>query len=121
MDNSQTRAAIACLKRMVTLQPENVSGWQNLAVAQFMRGLFDDGLASCLEVLECDPANRMTLFNLAVACERIGRYDEGLDWVEQALHLSPRDLTFQKLQFRLRVLKAINRVRSWFGASRENS
>jgi predicted Zn-dependent protease len=36
-DTGQNRAAIACLKRLVQAEPRNVSAWQNLAVAQFMR------------------------------------------------------------------------------------
>ena len=69
MDNGQGRAAIACLKRMISIEPDNVSGWQNLAVAQFMRGQYDDGIDSCEEALRREPQNVLTLFNLALANE----------------------------------------------------
>jgi tetratricopeptide (TPR) repeat protein len=115
MDNGQGRAAIACLKRMTTVDPDNVSGWQNLAVAQFMRGQYDQGIASCEEALSRDPANLLTLFNLALAHENLGRYGEALRWVARGLAVEPRDLSFQKLEFRLRVLRLARHLRRGIG------
>jgi tetratricopeptide (TPR) repeat protein len=112
MDNGQSRAAIACLKRMISTDPGSASGWQNLAVAQFMRGLYEDGIASSLHALEQEPENLPTLFNLALANEHLSRYEEALHWVGRGLALEPTDLSFQKLEFRVRVLKILRPIRS---------
>jgi len=111
MDNGQTRPAIACLKRMTSVDPDNVSGWQNLAVAQFMRGLYEAGIESCHEALKRDPENLLTIFNLAVAYENVGHYAQALRWVRTGLSVDPRDLSFQKLEFRLRVMGIVQRIR----------
>jgi tetratricopeptide (TPR) repeat protein len=111
MDNGQSRAAIACLKRMITLDPQSVSGWQNLAVAQFMRGHYADGIASCQQALKLEPENTLTIYNLALAHERVQRYDDALHLVRRGLELEPRDAAFQKLEFRLRVMKVLHHVR----------
>jgi tetratricopeptide (TPR) repeat protein len=111
MDNGQRRAAVACLKRMVLARPDNVSGWQNLAIAQFMRGQYDDGIESCRRVLERDSKNLPTMFNLALAYEQLGRYDRALAWVMNGLAIEPRDPSFENLRFRLRMLKIVGRLR----------
>ena len=110
MDNGQNRPAIACLKRMTTVDPENVSGWQNLAVAQFMRGQYEPGIESCEEALKRDPDNLPTIFNLALAYENVRRYGRALHWVRRGLEIDPRDLAFQKLEFRLRVMGVLHRA-----------
>jgi tetratricopeptide (TPR) repeat protein len=115
MDNGQGRAAIACLKRLISVDPDNVSGYQNLAVAQFMRGLYADGIASCEAALERDPASSLTIFNLALAYETIGRYGDALGWVERGLKLDPRDIALQRLEFRLRLLRAVQPLRRLLG------
>jgi tetratricopeptide (TPR) repeat protein len=111
MDNGQSRAAIACLKRMTTVDPKNISGWQNLAVAQFTRGQYQAGIESSEEALKRDPENLVTLYNLALAHENAGNYAEALRWVACGLNLEPRDLTFQKLEFRLKVMSGLQKVR----------
>src|SRR5205823_3390663 len=61
MDVGDLRALIACLKRLVQLRPDHAKAWQNLAVAQFLRGRYDDGLISSEEALKCDPMNLMAI------------------------------------------------------------
>jgi tetratricopeptide (TPR) repeat protein len=109
MDCDGYRTAIACLKRLVTLQPECRDAWLNLAVAQFRRGLYRQGIRSCQQALELEPANRLAMYNLAVAHERMGEYDEALQWARAALKLQPRDVNMQRLEFRLRALR-------WWGS-----
>jgi len=38
MDSSGLGVIVACLKRLVQIEPKNLRGWQNLAVAQFLVG-----------------------------------------------------------------------------------
>lgn len=104
IDTRQTRAAVACLKRLVAIDPEQVDAWQNLAVAQFMVGRYDDGIASCQEALRRDPDNVMAMYNLGLAYEHLRRYDEALRWVRLGLEKAPKDLSLQKLELRVRVL-----------------
>jgi tetratricopeptide (TPR) repeat protein len=104
VDTSQTRAAVACLKRLVQIEADNVDAWQNLAVAQFMIGRYEDGIASCQEALARDADNVMAMYNLALAYEHLGRYEDALAWVRRGLAKQPKDISLQKLELRVRVL-----------------
>jgi tetratricopeptide (TPR) repeat protein len=81
-----------------------VDAWQNLAVAQFMVGRYDDGIQSCHDALARDAENVMAMYNLALAYEHQGRYDDALSWVRKGLARSPKDVSLQKLELRVRVL-----------------
>ena len=105
MDGGETRPAVACLKRLVQLDPNNVNGWINLAVASFMRGRYDDGIDACRRALEVEHTNLLAMYNLALAHEHLGRYEDAMTWVRRGLKREPNDASFQKLEFRLRVLK----------------
>ncbi|MGB7160048.1 MAG: tetratricopeptide repeat protein [Tepidisphaeraceae bacterium] len=105
MDTGDSRPAVACLKRLVQLDASNVNAWINLAVASFMRCRYDDGIDACRAALEVDHANLLAMYNLALAHEHLGRFDEAMSWVRRGLKREPNDASFQKLEFRLRVLK----------------
>jgi tetratricopeptide (TPR) repeat protein len=110
LDTQQGRAAIACLRRLIALDADNASAWQNLAVAQFTTGRYMDGIASCHEALQRDPANLMAVYNLASAYEHLKQYDEALSWVRKGLEKDPNDTPLQKLELRIRVLRFRERV-----------
>jgi Flp pilus assembly protein TadD len=105
LDTGQNRAAVACLKRLVQADAQSVSGWQNLAVAQFMVGRYSDGIASCHEALRLSPRNATAAFNLALAYQHQRRYDEALKWIRRGLELDPRDNSLQRLELRIRVFR----------------
>src|SRR5690606_21830792 len=109
-DTGDSRSAVACLKRLVQLDSENIAGWQNLAVAQFARDRFDEGIDACHRALEVDPKNLPTFYNLALAHEHLSDYDQALRWVREGLAIDPGDLSLQKLEFRIRALKFRTRV-----------
>lgn len=110
IDTGLTRAAVACLKRLVALDPDRADGWQNLAVAQFLTDRYEDGIESCRRCLAADPGNVTAAYNLAVAHERLGRYDGAAYWVAEGLRLSPRDAALQRLEQRVRLLRWKDRV-----------
>ncbi len=103
-DTGQSRGAVACLKRLVEIEPKNVSGWQNLAVAQFAMGRYDDGIASSRSALVVDPANTMVIYNLSLAHVHLGRYTEARVWARRGLRLDPEDISLQRLDLRTRIL-----------------
>lgn len=105
IDTGLPRAAVACLKRLVAASPDAGDGWQNLAVAQFLTDRYDDGIDSCRRCLAVDPGNVMAVHNLALAHERLGRYEEAAYWVGEGLKLAPRDPSLQRLELRVRVLR----------------
>jgi tetratricopeptide (TPR) repeat protein len=123
VDTGQNRAAVACLKRLVQVDPESVSAWQNLAVAQFILHRHSEGISSCLEALRLQPRNTTVAFNLALAYEQTGRYDEAMRWVKTGLQVDPRDVSLQRLDLRIRVFAARSRVigfvRTLIGGRRE--
>jgi superkiller protein 3 len=105
MDTGLTRAAVVCLKRLTAHHPDEPDGWQNLAVAQFLSGRYEEGIESCRQVLALDSNNLTAMYNLALAHERIGYYDQATFWVQQGLRIDPRDAAMQKLELRIRVLR----------------
>jgi tetratricopeptide (TPR) repeat protein len=105
MDIDDTRTAIACLKRLTQLQPDNIEAWQNLAVAQFMRKHYNDGIASCRRALDIDPASPTALYNLALACECQGQWNSALTWIRLARKHRPTDDSLADLEFRIRFLR----------------
>jgi tetratricopeptide (TPR) repeat protein len=102
-DIGETRHAAACLKRLVQLDPENSSAWQNLGVAHFLRNRFGEGIAACQEALRQDPHNLMASHNLAMALGQLRQYDEALASVRQAMEIDPKHPRLQNLEFRLRI------------------
>jgi len=72
--------------------------------------------------LRLDPPNAQALYNLALACEHLGRFDEALTWVRRGLARDPKDVWLQQLELRIRVLRWRGRVaralRSLFFARR---
>jgi tetratricopeptide (TPR) repeat protein len=111
LDCADHRTAIACLKRLVMLDPENLAGWQNLAVAQFALHRMEDGILSCHEALRREPTSAVTHYNLALAYERLGQYDQALIWARKGLTQSPQDHSLSKLQFRIHVLRVLSTLK----------
>ena len=111
VDTGQTRAAVACLKRLVHLDPQNADAWQNLAVAQFMVGRYDDGIATCHEALAPRPRQRSWPSTTSPSPTSISRrYEDALAWVRKGLEKSPKDVSLQKLDLRVRVLNWKDRI-----------
>ena len=105
MDTDEPRTAIACLKRLIGIQPGNADAWLNLAVAQFQRGNYEEGIRSCEEVLSRDADNGTAMYNLALAHEHLRQYERALEWVRRAIGQDPKDGSLQRLELRLRLLK----------------
>jgi tetratricopeptide (TPR) repeat protein len=116
IDTGLARASIACLKRLVSLDPEHADGWQNLAVAQFLCDRFDEGIESCRRCLAIDSRHVMAVYNMALAFERLRKYEQATYWVEEGLRLDPRDASLQRLELRIRVL----RWKDWLGRTLKN-
>jgi tetratricopeptide (TPR) repeat protein len=116
VDTKQARAAVACLKRLVQIEAGNGNAWQNLAVAQFTIGRYEDGIESCLVALRLDPTSLQSIYNLALAYEHLARYDEALAWVRRGLERDAKDVSLQKLDLRVRVLRWRARLFGWLGA-----
>ncbi|MGA2230916.1 MAG: tetratricopeptide repeat protein [Tepidisphaeraceae bacterium] len=109
MDCGQDRTAMACLKRLISMQPNNADAWLNLAVAQFRRGNYEQGIQSCRRTLTIDRNNRLAMYNLALAHDRLRQPQAALQWARQAQRLDPRDSSVQRLELRLRVI-------AWFSS-----
>jgi len=105
-----SRAAIACLKRMVGGDPDHRDGWQALALAYCLNQRYAEGIASCRQVLRLDSANVVALHNLSLACQRLGQYRRALYWTARGLAVERGDVPLQNLRFRLRALLMCRRV-----------
>jgi tetratricopeptide (TPR) repeat protein len=120
IDVAEPRAAAACLKRLVQIDANAAGAWQNLAVAQFMRRRWDEGVAASQESLRIDPHNIPARHNLAMALGQMGKFDDALREASGALRLNRKDRALQSLELRLRILHARARlatfVRGLFGS-----
>jgi tetratricopeptide (TPR) repeat protein len=105
LDVGENRAATACLKRLVQIDANNASAWQNLAVAYFARSRYEQGIECCRAAHERDPENLMVIYNLALAHEHLRKYDEALVWTRRGLERDPKDPSLQRLEVRLRFLR----------------
>ncbi|HSZ59818.1 MAG TPA: tetratricopeptide repeat protein, partial [Tepidisphaeraceae bacterium] len=56
------------------------------------------------------PGNSTAAYNLALAYQHLGRFDDATKWVRKALESNPRDLSLQSLEWWVRVLKWRNRL-----------
>ncbi|MGA3065788.1 MAG: tetratricopeptide repeat protein [Tepidisphaeraceae bacterium] len=104
MDCGESRSALVCLKWLVGVDPEYIPGWLNLAVTQFARGHWQEGIASCMTALTKDSQNGMAMHNLALAYERLGQYRSALTWVRRAQLVCVNDAALQRLELRVRLL-----------------
>ncbi len=109
-DTAQERAAIACLKRLTQIAPESPLGWQNLSVAQFLAGRYDEGIESCRAALKLEPKNTSVLYNVAAAFERQGRLARAIIWTRRGLAVDRDDPSLQRLELRVRFLRWRDRV-----------
>ena len=87
------------------IAPANAQAWINLAVAQFHRDRYADGIDACRHALEVEPDNSLATFNLALAHEHLRRYDKAMLYVRRGLEKDPKDASLQKMELRLRVLQ----------------
>jgi tetratricopeptide (TPR) repeat protein len=109
LDTGQNRAAVACLKRLVQIDPRSMFGWQNLAVAHSLTGRYEEGIAAGKEAARLSPGNPTAIYNIALACQQLQRFDEAIEWVRLGQRFNPRDLSLQSLEWwvRLRRWRAI--------------
>jgi tetratricopeptide (TPR) repeat protein len=104
VDSGESRSALVCLKWLVGLAPDWTAGWLNLAVVQFLRGHYHEGIASCMNVLAKHGDNPVAMYNLALAHERLGQYRSALTWVRRAQLVDASDIALQRLELRVRLL-----------------
>ncbi len=104
LDCGQRRLAVICLRRLTSFYPGRADGWQNLAVAQFMRRRWNEGIAASAKALECDPRRASAMYNLAIAFERCGEYEKAVAWVRSAAQIDAHDPALHRLGLRMRAL-----------------
>ncbi len=103
IDVGEVRPAIACLKRLTISEPQNIKAWQNLAVAECMRGKHENGILASMRAMTIDPGNIMVRHNLALAYMEIGEYSLARDELSHAIKLCPKDIRLRRLNFRLHL------------------
>jgi thioredoxin-like negative regulator of GroEL len=77
-----------------------------------MRGRYDEGIASSHESLQHQPTNISARHNLALALGRLKRFDEALEHIGAGLSHAPKDLSLQRLEMRLHVLRLAEQCRT---------
>jgi len=111
IDVGELRLAVACLRRLAQAEPDNVRAWQNLAVAECLRGRHNRGVEACLHALDIDAGNVAVRHNLALAYIELGQFDYAAEEIAFGLRLNAADRALKKLRIRLFVLTQWQRMR----------
>ncbi|MGC4033861.1 MAG: tetratricopeptide repeat protein [Tepidisphaeraceae bacterium] len=107
IDVSELRPAVACLRRLTAAEPRNAKAWQNLAVAECLRGRHHRGIDAGYEALDIDPGSVAVRHNLVLALLDLGELKRAHAELSAAFALSPRDRNLKKLKLRLLIAKPI--------------
>jgi Flp pilus assembly protein TadD len=105
IDTGETRSAVACLRRLTAMRPDDVHAWQNLAVALLLRGQLEDGMAACRRALDIHPGYPPVVFNLGLALAQAGRFNEAARLVASVRAGAPHHADLDLLALRIRVLR----------------
>lgn len=111
LDAKEIRPAVACLRRLTQLQPASRRAWQNLAVAECLRGRLSRGIDAAIRALELDPTHGVTRHNLVLAYIESGRLDAARIELKIARTASPADSSLGRLHFRLCLARGV----AWLG------
>ncbi len=74
---------------MLVSYPWHVSAWINLGVINYEERDFQESYSNFHKALELDSERCLTCFNLANACEELGKFGEAFDNYERAITLNP--------------------------------
>lgn len=113
LDVGEIRLGVACLRRLISVEPDNINAWQNLGVAECLRGRFEQGISACIRALEIDPHNLAVRHNLALAYMDQGELGYAWEEINSALKLFPGDRLIQRLWFRIWVKRWYNALTRW--------
>lgn len=113
LDVGETRLAVACLRRLIGSEPDNIKAWQNLGVAECLRGRFDQGINACIRALEIDPHNLSVRHNLALAYMDQGELAYAWEEITSALKLAPGDRLIRRLWFRICIKRWYCALTQW--------
>ncbi len=113
LDVNDTRSALGCFKRITQTHPQDVSAWLNLGVTHFLRNRYSDGIAACERALQVDPQHLAGHFNLALALSHRRDFNRAIAVTRDGLSQWPNDVSLQRLQFRLKLLRVCDRLIGW--------
>jgi tetratricopeptide (TPR) repeat protein len=116
IDVDEIRLAVGCLKRLLLIDPKNVKAWQNLAVAECLRGRFGRGAAASLKALEIDPGNVVVRHNLALAYLHSGDVRRAQEQLRFASRLAPSHRMLRRLRFRIGLVRVYCAIADGFAA-----
>lgn len=88
-DAGAPEAALAPLKRAVTLQPDFADAWHNLAAAHASLGAFPEAIAAYRRALILQPQLWQAHNGLGVVLMKIGKVDEAIASYREAVRLAP--------------------------------
>ena len=114
IDVDELRTAVACLRRLTVAEPRNVKAWQNLAVAECLRGRYDRGIDACRSALAIDSGSVAVRHNLVLALIDNNDFDLAAVELVEAFKLSAGDRALKKLKLRLVLLRPIRAMRRLF-------
>ncbi len=91
LQSGRHQEAVAELRRLVEMDPEDTMALNNLGAALSEIGDFDGAAAQFKKTLSIDPDNYKAYSNLGVAFGRIGKFDQAEIQFKKALSINPDD------------------------------
>jgi tetratricopeptide (TPR) repeat protein len=111
LDVADADRAAACLRRLVAIAPTDARGWQDLGVAECLRGRHSAGVVASRRAMKLDPMNLTATNNLALALLESGDADAAWQVVVDGLRQDPRHRLLRRLRLRLRLRRAKEQLR----------
>ena len=91
-DTGELARALACLSRLLELEPKNINGRVALGTALMRQGSSAEALVELRRAVDDDPTNPWARRNLGAALLNMKQSEEGIAHVRRATELNPADL-----------------------------
>lgn len=90
-DRAEWEKSLACLNRLMELEPQNINGRVALGTALTRQGNVEQGLAELRRAVAEAPTNPWAQRNLGAALAKAGHAEEGVACLRQATEIDPKD------------------------------
>src|SRR5271166_318189 len=91
LTNNNFQLAVDLFQRVVKLEPQHKSAWNNLGRAYFALNQYDQAIAALKRQIEINPYDQYAYNNLGLAYEAELRYDEAAKQFQKQIEINPLD------------------------------
>src|SRR5271166_1037741 len=91
LTNNNFQLAVDLFQRVVRLEPQHKSAWNNLGRAYFALNQYDQAIAALKRQIEINPYDQYAYNNLGMAYEAELKYDDAIRQLQKQLEINPLD------------------------------